>query len=108
MSFTLTDLGPSPFFLVIGRSVVAADTDLETVAQQLLAELGKTLAHLDWVEPLFPTIAAGVDARQVEFRWRQSPTATISFLLRTCGNIEGPSGYLDDPQTGFGEAECFT
>lgn len=23
-------------------------------------------------------------------------------------NIEGPSGYLDDPQTGFGEAECFT
>ncbi len=69
--FTLTDLGPSPFSLVIGRSVVAADTDLETVAQQLLAELDKTLAHLDWVEPLFPTVAAGVDARQVEFRWRQ-------------------------------------
>ncbi|MEN5028655.1 DcrB-related protein [Pseudomonas sp. Ps21-P2] len=69
--FTLTDLGPSPFSLVIGRSVVAADTDLETVAQQLLAELNKTLAHLEWVEPLFPTEVAGVDARQVEFRWRQ-------------------------------------
>ena len=69
--FTLTDIGPSPFSLVIGRSVVAAHIDLETVAQQLLAELDKTLAHLDWVEPLFPTTAAGVDARQVEFRWRQ-------------------------------------
>ncbi|OCX20525.1 DcrB-related protein [Pseudomonas graminis] len=69
--FTLTDLGPSPFSLVIGRSVVAVDTDLETVAQQLLAELNKTLAHLEWVEPLFPTEVAGVDARQVEFKWRQ-------------------------------------
>jgi hypothetical protein len=69
--FTLTDLGPSPFSLVIGRSVIAADTDLETVAQQLLTELEKTLAHLDWIQPLFPTKAAGVDARQVEFRWRQ-------------------------------------
>jgi hypothetical protein len=75
--FTLTDLGPSPFSLVISRSVVAADTDLETVAQQLLAELEKTLAHLGWVEPLFPTMAAGVDARQVEFRWRQPPRATF-------------------------------
>lgn len=41
------------------------------MAQQLLTELGKTLSHLDWLEPLFPTQVAGIDARQVEFRWRQ-------------------------------------
>jgi hypothetical protein len=69
--FTLTDLGPSPFSVVIGRSVVEPDADLESMAQQLLTELGKTLSHLDWLEPLFPTQVAGIDARQVEFRWRQ-------------------------------------
>lgn len=69
--FTLTDIGPSPMSVVIGRSVVEADADLETVAQQLLKELSKSLAHLQWIEPLFPTQIAGVDARQVEFKWRQ-------------------------------------
>ncbi|WP_024658108.1 DcrB-related protein [Pseudomonas syringae USA007] len=69
--FTLTDLGPSPFSVVIGRSVVDQDENLESMAQQLLTELGKTLSHLDWLEPLFPTQVAGIDARQVEFRWRQ-------------------------------------
>ncbi|AVB22340.1 MULTISPECIES: DcrB-related protein [Pseudomonas syringae group] len=69
--FTLTDLGPSPYSVVIGRSVVDQDADLESMAQQLLMELGKTLSHLDWLEPLFPTQVAGIDARQVEFRWRQ-------------------------------------
>ncbi|EPM67871.1 hypothetical protein A584_20083 [Pseudomonas syringae pv. theae ICMP 3923] len=69
--FTLTDLGPSPFSVVIGRSVVEPDADLESMAQQLLTELGKTLSHLDWLEPLSPTQVAGIDARQVEFRWRQ-------------------------------------
>lgn len=69
--FTLTDIGPSPLSVVVGRSVVEGDADLETVAQQLLKELGKSLSHLQWVEPLFPTQIAGVDARQVEFKWRQ-------------------------------------
>jgi len=69
--FTLTDIGPSPLSVVVGRSVVEGDADLETVAQQLLKELGKSLSHLQWVEPLFPTHVAGVEARQVEFKWRQ-------------------------------------
>ncbi|RAU45560.1 MULTISPECIES: DcrB-related protein [unclassified Pseudomonas] len=69
--FTLTDIGPSPMSVVVGRSAVEGDADLETVAQQLLKELGKSLSHLQWVEPLFPTQIAGVEARQVEFKWRQ-------------------------------------
>jgi len=69
--FTLTDIGPSPLSVVVGRSVVEGDADLETTAQQLLKELGKSLSHLQWVEPLFPTHIAGVEARQVEFKWRQ-------------------------------------
>jgi hypothetical protein len=69
--FTLTDIGPSPLSVVIGRSVVEEDAELESVAQQLLSELGKSLSHLQWIEPLFPVQIAGVDARQVEFKWRQ-------------------------------------
>jgi hypothetical protein len=69
--FTLTDSGPSPLSVVVGRSVVEPYAGLETVAQQLLKELGKSLSHLQWVESLFPVQIAGVDARQVEFKWRQ-------------------------------------
>ena len=69
--FTLTDIGPSPFSLVVGRSQVEHNADLETVAQQLLGELKKSLTHLEWIEPVTPTEVAGVDARRVEFRWRQ-------------------------------------
>jgi hypothetical protein len=47
--FTLTDIGPSPLSVVVGRSVVEGDADLETVAQQLLKELGKSLSHLQWI-----------------------------------------------------------
>lgn len=68
---TLADPAPSPFSVVIGRTCVAADQGLETLAQQLLAELGQVLAHLEWLEPLCPTQVAGVEARRVEFRWRQ-------------------------------------
>ncbi|WP_143515131.1 MULTISPECIES: DcrB-related protein, partial [unclassified Pseudomonas] len=49
---TLTDIGPSPFSLVIGRSQVSPDVDLEVLSQQLLKELEKSLAHLQWLEPL--------------------------------------------------------
>jgi len=69
--FTLTDIGPSPLSVVIGRSAIEANADLETVAQKLLDELSKSLSHLDWIEPLHPVKIAGIDARQVEFKWRQ-------------------------------------
>ncbi|AZF13706.1 putative cytoplasmic protein [Pseudomonas sp. R3-18-08] len=52
--FTLTDIGPSPFSLVVGRSQVEAGVDLETMAQQLLGELKKSLSHVEWIEPVTP------------------------------------------------------
>ncbi len=70
-AFTLADKEPSPFSLIIGRTVLTTDIDLESVAQQVLGELGKKLSHLEWIEPLFPTSVAGLEARQVEFKWRQ-------------------------------------
>ncbi|AHG43348.1 hypothetical protein N018_25195 [Pseudomonas syringae CC1557] len=69
--FTMTDIGPSPFSLVVGRSPVIPGADLETMAQQLLAELKKSLSHAEWIEPVTPVVVAGLDARRVEFRWRQ-------------------------------------
>ncbi|WP_085722868.1 DcrB-related protein [Pseudomonas sp. R9(2017)] len=68
---TLTDIGPSPFSLVIGRSQVSPDVDLEVLSQQLLKELEKSLAHLQWLEPLSAAEVAGVEARRAELRWRQ-------------------------------------
>ncbi|KPB28308.1 MULTISPECIES: DcrB-related protein [Pseudomonas] len=69
--FTMTDIGPSPFSFVVGRSPVIPGADLETMAQQLLAELKKSLSHAEWIEPVTPVVVAGLDARRVEFRWRQ-------------------------------------
>ncbi|MFQ6572131.1 DcrB-related protein [Pseudomonas sp. UM16] len=69
--FTMTDIGPSPFSFVVGRSPVAPDADLETLAQQLLGELKKSLSHVEWIEPVTPVEVAGLGARRVEFRWRQ-------------------------------------
>jgi hypothetical protein len=69
--FTLTEFTPSPFSLVIGRSLAARDASLESLAQRLLGEVEKTLSHLQWIEPVTPTEVAGLEARQVEFRWRQ-------------------------------------
>ena len=57
--FTLTDIGPSPFSLVVGRSPAEQDADLETLAQQLLGELKKTLSHVQWIEPVTPVEVAG-------------------------------------------------
>jgi hypothetical protein len=58
--FTLTDIGPSPFSLVVGRSQVESGTDLETMAQQLLGELKKSLSHVEWIEPVTPVKVASV------------------------------------------------
>ncbi|WP_122559828.1 DcrB-related protein [Pseudomonas viridiflava] len=69
--FTLTDIGPSPLSIVIGRTPIESDSDLETISQSLLADLKKALSHLEWVEPLSPAQVAGVEARRVEFKWRQ-------------------------------------
>ncbi|QYX48288.1 DUF1795 domain-containing protein [Pseudomonas tussilaginis] len=69
--FTMTDIGPSPFSSVVGRSPAAPDVDLETLAQQLPGELKKSLSHVEWIEPVTPVEVAGLDARRVEFRWRQ-------------------------------------
>lgn len=69
--FTETDSGPSPFSLVMGRTVVAFDSDLETMSQRLLQDLQKTLAHLEWDEPMEPFIVAGIEARRMAFNWRQ-------------------------------------
>lgn len=69
--FTLTDSGPSPFSLVMGRSLLEPGAELEATAQQLLSELERTLSHLQWVEPISPVELAGVEARRMEFRWRQ-------------------------------------
>lgn len=69
--FTKTDIGPSPFSLVVGRSAIEEGADLETLAQQLLGELKKSLSHLEWIEPATPIHVAGLDALRVEFRWRE-------------------------------------
>jgi hypothetical protein len=69
--FTLTDIGPSPLSVVIGRTPIDGAMDLETMAQQLLADLKKALSHLEWIEPLSPAEVAGTEARRVEFKWRQ-------------------------------------
>jgi hypothetical protein len=113
--FTLTDIGPSPLSVVVGRSVVEGDADLETVAQQLLKELGKSLSHLQWVEPLFPTQIAGVDARQVEFKWRQQgqPVHQLQviflhqdeqqqpLLMQITGTSNGTGGMTPEERAAF-------
>ncbi|QHG64921.1 DcrB-related protein [Pseudomonas putida] len=68
---TLTDIGPSPFSLVIGRSQVPPDADLEALSQQALKALEKSLSHIHWVEPVSPVEVAGLEARRAELRWRQ-------------------------------------
>ncbi len=81
--FTETDNGPSPFSVVIGRSVIEPEADLETMAQRLLEDLHKTLAHLEWDEPLAPLQVAGIEARRMAFNWRQQgvPVYQVQILL---------------------------
>jgi len=69
--FTLTESAPSPFSLVLGRSLAGQDASLESLAQKLLGEMEKTLSHLQWVEPVTSIEVAGLDARRVAFSWRQ-------------------------------------
>lgn len=81
--FTLTDSGPSPFSLVVGRSLVEPGAELEAMAQKLLRELERTLSHLQWVEPISSVELAGLEARRMEFRWRQQgqPIHQIQFIF---------------------------
>lgn len=108
--FTLTDIGPSPLSVVIGRTVVAQESDLETLAQELLADLKKALSHLEWIEHLAPAEVAGVQARRMEFKWRQQgqPVHQIQviflyldelrqpLLIQVTGTSNNPNGMTPD------------
>lgn len=112
---TLGNPAPRPFSVVIGRTCVEADQGLETLAQQLLAELGQVLTHLQWLEPLCPTQVAGVEARRVEFCWRQhgQPVHQLQVLFlyqdeqRHCVLMQitatgkGPEGITTQGRTAF-------
>ncbi|WDY55721.1 DcrB-related protein [Pseudomonas sp. PSKL.D1] len=69
--FTLTEHTPSPFSLVLGRTLAGQDASLEHLAKKLLGEMEKTLPHLQWQEPLAPIEVGGIEARRAAFRWRQ-------------------------------------
>ncbi|QKL04807.1 DUF1795 domain-containing protein [Pseudomonas sp. NY5710] len=113
--FTLTDLGPSPFSLVVGRSSAEPDANLETLAQQLLGELKKTLSHVQWIEPVSPVEAAGLEARRLEFRWRQQgqPIHQVQLiflyqdeykrplLMQITGTSNNPKGMTADERNAF-------
>lgn len=92
--FTMTDMGPSPFSFVVGRSPIEVDADLETLAQKLLGELKKSLSHLEWIEPATPVQVAGLDARRVEFRWRQQGQPVHQLQLIFIHHDEHQQGLL--------------
>ncbi|ORL62995.1 DcrB-related protein [Pseudomonas putida] len=69
--FAFADEGPSSLSVVIGRSRVANDTALEVLTQQLLADLNRSLSHLQWIDYPAPAKIAGVEARRLEYKWRQ-------------------------------------
>ncbi|AAZ33694.1 DcrB-related protein [Pseudomonas savastanoi pv. phaseolicola] len=113
--FTLTDIGPSPLSVVIGRTPVEADSDLETMSQMLLEDLKKALSHLEWVEALCPAEVAGVEARRVEFKWRQQglPVHQLQLiflhkdeqghplLMQITATSNHPSGMTPEERTTF-------
>jgi len=113
--FTLTDIGISPFSLVVGRSPAQTDDDLETLAQQLLVELKKSLAHVQWIEPVSPVRVARLDARRVEFRWRQQgqPVHQVQvifmhhdehkrpLLMQVTGTSNNPKGMTPEERSTF-------
>jgi hypothetical protein len=115
--FTLTDIGPSPFSLVVGRSPAELDADLETLAQQVLDEVQKSLSHLHWIEPVSPLEIAGVEARRVEFRWRQQgkPVHQVQLiflhqdeygrplLMQITGTSNNPKGMTSEERRAFEE-----
>lgn len=115
--FTLTDIGPSPLSVVIGRTPIGVDQDLETMAQQLLTDLKQALSHLEWVEHLSPAEVAGVDARRAEFKWRQQgqPVHQLQLiflhhdehqhplLMQITATSNNPKGMTPDERSAFYE-----
>lgn len=113
--FTLTDVGPSPFSLVVGRSPVESEADLETLTQQLVDEIEKSLSHFQWVVPTTPATVAGIAARRLEFRWRQQgkpvhqvqliflheDELTHPVLMQITGTSNDPKGMTDPERTAF-------
>lgn len=83
--FSFADNGPSSLSVVIGRSQVGADYDLEGLTQQLLGDIKKSLSHLQWIDYPTPAEVAGTDARRLEYKWRQQGKVVhqIQFLFVT-------------------------
>ncbi|WP_339529546.1 MULTISPECIES: DcrB-related protein [unclassified Pseudomonas] len=81
--FAETDSGPSPFSLVIGRSQIDKDADVEGISQRVIKEMEGSLAHLEWINPLAPLEIAGVEGHEFEYRWRQQgkPVHQIQILF---------------------------
>ncbi|UXH42185.1 DUF1795 domain-containing protein [Pseudomonas promysalinigenes] len=81
--FSITDSGPSPLSVVIGRSQVGPGADIELLSQQLLDDINKSLSHLQWVEYPTPVEVAGMSARRLEYTWRQEgrPVHQIQFVF---------------------------
>lgn len=113
--FTLTDIGPSPLSVVIGRTPVEGDKQLEDLSQLLIADLKKALSHLEWIEHLVPVEVAGVMGRRAEFRWRQqgTPVHQVQFiflhhdehrhpvLIQVTGTSNHPGGMTIEEKTAF-------
>ncbi|WDY56482.1 DcrB-related protein [Pseudomonas sp. PSKL.D1] len=80
---SLADGGASPFSVVVGRSRVEANSELEEHAHCLVNDINKSLPHLQWVEYPIHLEVAGVASRRLEYRWRQkgSPVHQIQFVF---------------------------
>ncbi|MND32136.1 hypothetical protein D3C76_276510 [compost metagenome] len=81
--FSYTDSGPSPLSIVIGRSQVGTESDIEVLSQQLLDDISKSLPHLQWLDYPTPVEIAWVNARRLEYKWRQEgrPVHQIQFIF---------------------------
>lgn len=97
--FTLTDIGPSPLSVVVGRSVVEGDADLETVAQQLLKELGMhSLENLRGIpkEKNFELHLSTIRKEWNKF-YRQNAAPTKQQLLGKATEIDNMLGSQFNP-----------
>ncbi|GLU40002.1 DcrB-related protein [Pseudomonas sp. NBRC 100443] len=112
---TQSETGPSPFSIVIGRSTVQHEDELEIVAQRLLTEVENSLPNFSLIEPLAETTIAGTDARSVEYRWRQQgrPVHQLQvlfmhkdeldnlLLLQITGTSSNPLGMTEEEKDSF-------
>lgn len=69
--FSMTDSGPSPLSVVLGRAHIKPDYIIDELLQRLTADMDKSLSHLQWIEHPAPLLVAGEQGRLMEFKWRQ-------------------------------------